>query len=222
MVAPRTRAVAPSAIAWSTAPVSESAWEELMTGPMIVWGSLGSPTFSVFTLATNFSVNSSAMSGPPERGWRPCRPGPGGSGEVAAEDRRVDGVVDVRVVEDHQGAVAAELQHRALEVRGADGGDVAADLVGAGEGDDLRYGVLDEGVADLGDVGDDDVEQTAGQARVLEDLRHQGAADDRGVLVRLEDHAVAERQGRRDGLQGEQEGEVEKGLITPTTPTGTR
>ena len=31
-----------------------------MTGPMTVCGSLGSPTFSDRTLATNFSVNSSA------------------------------------------------------------------------------------------------------------------------------------------------------------------
>jgi hypothetical protein len=67
-----------------------------------------------------------------------------------------------------------------------------------------------ERVTDLGDVGDDDVEQAAGQTGLLEDLREQGAAGDRGVLVRLEHHAVAEREGGRDRLQREQEGEVER------------
>jgi hypothetical protein len=86
---------------------------------------------------------------------------------------------------------------------------MAADLVGAGEGDDLRHRVLEERVADLGDVRDDDVQQSAGETGVLEDLREQRATDDRGVLVRLEDHTVAERQRRGDGLQRQQEGEVE-------------
>src|SRR5690606_8626242 len=111
--------------------------------------------------------------------------------DVPAEHGRVHGVVHVGVVQDHQRAVAAQLQHRALEEGGADGRDVPADLVGAGEGDDLRYRVLQEGVAYLRDVGDHDVEQPGGQSRVLEDLRDQGTADDRGVLVRLEHHAVA-------------------------------
>ncbi|MGC0348914.1 hypothetical protein RKD34_004494 [Streptomyces sp. SAI-218] len=57
--------------------------------------------------------------------------------------------------------------------------------------------------------GDDDVEQTGRQPRVLEDLRDQGAADDRRVLVRLEDHGVAEGERGGDRLDGQQEGEVE-------------
>src|SRR4051794_12472504 len=60
VLVPWISAVAPSAIACSTAPEMTSACEELMTGPMTVSGSRGSPAFSVRTLATNFSVNSSA------------------------------------------------------------------------------------------------------------------------------------------------------------------
>jgi hypothetical protein len=130
--------------------------------------------------------------------------------DVPAEDRRVDGVVDIGVVEHDQGAVAAEFEDGALEVPGADGGDVAADLVRAGEGDDLRHGVLQQGVADLRDIGDHDVQQSGGQPGVLEDPGQQGATADRGVLVRLEDDGVAEGQRGRDGLEGEQEGEVER------------
>lgn len=58
VVEPWTSAVAPSARACSTTALRESAWEELMTGPMTVCGSLGSPTFRDFTFVTNFSVNS--------------------------------------------------------------------------------------------------------------------------------------------------------------------
>lgn len=69
--------------------------------------------------------------------------------------------------------------------------------------------MLQEGVAYLRDVGDHHVEQAAGQSGVLEKLGDQGAAGDGGVLVRLEDDRVAERERRGDGLQGQQEGEVE-------------
>ncbi len=61
VVVPCTRAVAPSAIACSTTPERASACEELMTGPITVCGSLGSPTLRDLTLATNFSVNSSRI-----------------------------------------------------------------------------------------------------------------------------------------------------------------
>ena len=87
-------------------------------------------------------------------------------------------------------------------------GDVLADLVGAGEGDDLGHRVGEQCVADSA-MSDHHVQQAGGQSRLLEHLRHQGAAADRGVLVRLEDHGVAERQCRGDRPWRE-EGEVER------------
>ncbi|GAA3091024.1 hypothetical protein GCM10020254_39980 [Streptomyces goshikiensis] len=100
-------------------------------------------------------------------------------------------------------------EDRPLEVPGGDLADVAADPVGAGEGDDLRDGVRQERVADLGDVGDQHVEQAGRQPGVLEDLGDEPAADHRGVLVRLDHDRVAQRQRRGDRLQGDEEGEVE-------------
>ncbi len=58
-------------------------------------------------------------------------------------------------------------------------------------------------------VGHDHVQQARGQPRVLEQLGDHGAAGDRGVLVRLEHHAVAEGQRGGDGLQRQQERHVE-------------
>ncbi len=59
-VDPRTRACAPDSTAWSTSAVRASAWKELISGPMWVSASWGSPVFRLRTRAVNFSVNSSA------------------------------------------------------------------------------------------------------------------------------------------------------------------
>ncbi len=64
--------------------------------------------------------------------------------EPDAVDEAFDGGVEVRVVEDDEGALAAEFQAELL--RGIRGGlaDDAADLGGAGEGDLVDAGMLDE------------------------------------------------------------------------------
>ncbi len=98
---------------------------------------------------------------------------------------------------------------------------MAADLLGAGEGDDLRHRVFDESVTDLRDVGDHDVQQARGQPGLLEDLRDQAAAADRGVLVGLEHHALPSASAGATDLTDSRKGKL-KGLMTPTTPTGSR
>ncbi|MCY1350981.1 hypothetical protein D9M69_372310 [compost metagenome] len=122
----------------------------------------------------------------------------------------VDRLFQVGVGQDHEGAVAAQLERDVLEMLAAagDAADVAAHLGGTGEGDERRNRMLDEGVADFRARAHHHAEHARRQAGFLEDARQQQAAGDRGVAGRLDHHRVAQGQGRGQGAGGEVQGEV--------------
>ena len=68
-------------------------------------------------------------------------------GAEGAPEHALDGQVEVGVVHDDDGVLAAHLQAHALEVGGAGEVDLAAHLGGAGEGDEGHVGVRAEGRA---------------------------------------------------------------------------
>ena len=117
-----------------------------------------------------------------------------------ARDRAVDGGVQVRVVEDDEGCLAAELQVEPLDGGGGDLGDALADGGGAGEGGHGDVGMADEVLtgflAGAGDDVDDAVGDPGRGGRLGEEQRGQ-----RGQLGGLEHDRVA-RGDRREDLPG--------------------
>ena len=95
----------------------------------------------------------------------------------------------------------------ALQVPAAELADRAACRGRPGEGDHRRRAGPRPAPADVGAAADD-LQQALRQAGLLEQARHQHAAGDRGVRVRLEHHGVAERERRRDRAQREHDREV--------------
>jgi uncharacterized protein YidB (DUF937 family) len=75
--------------------------------------------------------------------------------EVDALDDAFDGLVDAGVLEDDVGGLAAEFEREALAGARDGLGDALADLGGAGEGDLVDAGVVDEGRAGAPVAGDD-------------------------------------------------------------------
>lgn len=130
--------------------------------------------------------------------------------EEGAPGRGGDDGVEVRVRQDDQGGVAAQFQVRPLEVAPRGLADGPARTGGAGEGDDGDVRVGDERLADVRPAGQH-VEDVLRQARSGKDGRQGEPAADRRARVRLEDDGVAEREGRGDGADGEDERGVERG-----------
>ena len=121
--------------------------------------------------------------------------------QVGAEGGRIDGVLDVGVVEHDQRVLAPELEHHPLQVPAGGLGDLAAGTGRAGEVDPPHGRVRDQLVADCRSAlarCRDDVQDAGRQTGGVEDLAPQLAADPRRLLGRLQDHGVAERQRRRD------------------------
>ena len=120
----------------------------------------------------------------------------------------VNRLLDVAGVENDVRALATELEGDLLQV-GRRGGlhDGAAHGGGAGEGDlvDVHVGG-DGGASDLAEAGDD-VEDTSGEAGLLDEVGKDKGGQ-RGLLGSLHDDGVAGGQGGAD-LPGEHEdGEV--------------
>ncbi len=114
-------------------------------------------------------------------------------------DRRC--CLDIDVIEDEKGRVAAELEVHALEMLSREHSDGASHLRRAGERDGAYQRGGDECLTDLGTTGQH-VQEAVRQARLGEQLSEDGSAADRGARVRLEQDGVAERQGgchRPDG-----------------------
>lgn len=106
----------------------------------------------------------------------------------------VGGDVDVRVGQDHQGALAAELHGDVLHVAGGGAGDFPprADLAREA---DLRDGrVARQGGTDIAGAVDD-VEHAVGDAGLAVDVGEVLGVE-RGELARLVDHAVAGGEAR--------------------------
>src|SRR4051812_48448927 len=127
------------------------------------------------------------------------RAGLAGVGE-AAPDGAGDGVVEVGVGADDHRVLAAELEHRALEVACTHLADLAADVHRAGE-EDLADAGAAERVADPA-AAVDDADQALGEAALLEDVADALAQQGRQTR-RLEDDAVAGHQRYRNLAEGD-------------------
>lgn len=90
-----------------------------------------------------------------------------------ARDRAVGGGLQVGVVEDHEGGLAAQLQVDALDGRGGDLGDALADGGGTGERGHDDVGVTDEVLARFPAGAGDDVDHTVREAGVGRRLGEQ-------------------------------------------------
>ena len=85
------------------------------------------------------------------------------------QHRAVDGGVEVGVLEDEEGRVAAELHRHPQQLVGGLGDELLADRRRAGEGELAQARVLDDRLADAAGVGGgDDVEHAGRQADLLE------------------------------------------------------
>ena len=99
-----------------------------------------------------------------------------GIGE-GAEDRGVDRLVEVGVVEDDERRLAAEFEQHRLQVARGGLGDDAADPGRAGEVDPPDLGMGDQRLDDLGGVlrrVGDEVDGARRQARLAEGIRRSG------------------------------------------------
>ncbi len=134
---------------------------------------------------------------------------------VEAEGRggdAFDGEIEVAVSVDDDGVLAAELKDGALEEAlarlGAGGAlvDFEADLLGAGECDEVDFGVLDDDAAGLGATLDE-VDDAVGKADFLEEFEEAGGDGGR-VGGGLEHDSVAGDDGGRGHAGHDGEGEV--------------
>ncbi len=91
-------------------------------------------------------------------------------GAEGSPERAVEGEVEVGVVEDDHGVLAAHFKGAGLEVACGGLADDAADFRGAGEGDGADEGMLDEWGAGFRTKAGDDVDDSGRQAGVDEGL----------------------------------------------------
>jgi hypothetical protein len=108
----------------------------------------------------------------------------------------LDRGVEIGVLEDQGGVLAAELEAQLLEARGRHRGDPRAGRGAAGERHAAHVRVSAQRLAHLRAVAVDDVERAVGHAGLGQDLSEQGRGP-RRELARLRDHRVAHRQRRR-------------------------
>ena len=124
-------------------------------------------------------------------------------GAEAAEQRALDGEVEVGVGHDHERVLAAELQARRLQVAPAQRADLGAHRARAGEADLVDQAAIErllEAGEGLRAVGQHEVEDAVGQAGVQEELG-QRLGRRRRVLGRLPHRRVAAQQ-RGDEVPG--------------------
>jgi hypothetical protein len=121
-------------------------------------------------------------------------------------DQAFDGGVQVGVVEDDEGRLAAQFQRQLLAAAGGGLADDAADFGRAGEGQLVDARVVDDGFAHAAVAGDD-VDHAGRHAGLLADLGEQQRAQ-RGELGRLEDDGVTGGQRRGDFPGQHQQREV--------------
>ena len=107
--------------------------------------------------------------------------------DAVGEDRECG--LEVDVVVDDDGSVAAQLEHQPFGCGTRSLGDPLSGGRRAGEGDEVDVGVTNESVPDHTALAVHDIEDTRGQ-QLLRELREPGGGQ-RGQLGRLDDHGVA-------------------------------
>ena len=128
-----------------------------------------------------------------------------------------DGLLNVGILEDDVGRLAAELEGDLLQVGVCSGlHDLAADKSGASEGDLVDVHVRrDGGTGDPAEAGDD-VDDTRGETSLLDEVgEHQSGQ--RGLLSRLQDDGVAGGESGRNLPGKHQQGEVPRDNLTADT-----
>jgi hypothetical protein len=123
-----------------------------------------------------------------------------------ADHGGVDGNFHIRIVENHRGRIAAELEQHSFEDRALRRQlhDPPADFGRAGEGNHPRHRMAHEGIADHAAGADDDIEHAGGNPRFFVNLRQQRAAGHRRVEAGFH-HRVARRPGATERLPDETE-----------------
>ena len=124
--------------------------------------------------------------------------------------RQLHGLGQIGVVQHDLGVLAAHLQLHLLAGFHAGLGDAAAHAHRAGEAAGGHVGVAHQGIADDAARAHDQVEDTGRNAAAVDDVGQRPGAAGHEV-GRLEDHAVAEGQGRGDLPGGNGDGEVPGG-----------
>ena len=123
---------------------------------------------------------------------------------------RRGGRLQVGVIQDHEGVVAAELEGDLLEQASGEGPDAPAGRRGPGERDHVHVRVGDQGLAHVRPA-DDDLQQPLREAGLAEDGGEDGAAADGRLRVRLQDDGVAQGERRRDDAHAEDARRVPRG-----------
>lgn len=139
---------------------------------------------------------------------------------VVEEDTKVgpgDGIVDISIVEDNVGRLAAEFQSNLLQV--ALSGSLenhAADVGGASEGNLVNVGVGRDGTADHTAKSGDGVKDTSRVSSFLDEL---GGVEGRkgSLLSRLHDNRVAGGEGGANLPGPHHDGEVPRNDLTADT-----
>ncbi len=117
------------------------------------------------------------------------------------------GSLEIRVVEHDEGVVAAELERDLLEQAAGQLAHPAARGGRPGERHGVDVGVGDDRLAGLR-AADDDVEQPVGQPGLAEHGLEHGPAADGRLRIWLEDHGIAQREGRGDHPHPQDRGRV--------------
>ena len=120
-----------------------------------------------------------------------------------------DRAVQVHVVQDDEGGVAAEFEVHALEVAPGQLADPAARGGGPGEGDQPHEGLGDQRLTGRRPARQH-VQQAVRQPGLGEDPGQRDATAHRGARIGLEHHGVAQGQRGRDRADGQDLGEVER------------
>ncbi len=125
-----------------------------------------------------------------------------------APGREIDRLVDVGVGSDDVRRVASELQVGSGQMPAGEFADHPSRTRRAGEGDDVDMRVGDHRLADLR-ASRDELQESRGQAGLLEDAHHRHPAGDHRAGVGLEEHGVAEGESGGDGTDAEDQRNVE-------------
>src|SRR5690606_38749408 len=122
-----------------------------------------------------------------------------------AEHGRIDGAIEIGIVEHDERRVAAELELDALHDRRFGGELRNASSHGrrAGEGHDARCRMTDERIADLAARADHDVQHARRQPGFLEDLPEQQPAGNRRIARGLQHDGITDGERRGDGAVAE-------------------
>src|SRR5450830_1479785 len=188
-------------------PNRPSSWLWLTTGPITVSALAGSPVLSLRTRSTTraeVGIQRAVDNDPVDAHADLALM------QEASDDCGMRRYLDVRIFQHHQRRVTAQLQGHALDVlaAGGDAPDITSHVGGAGEGNQARYRVLDERIANLRTRADHHVQRARREPGLFEQMGNQQAAGNRRITGGLEHHGIAQRKGRHHRAHAQVQREV--------------